>query len=81
MKRLTSTARAARAFLGAGPYENGFIWRGRPVRLGNRGPGAPMGYHGGGWDREFGVRLGRRGWKGTVIVYLGRGSIRIDPAK
>lgn len=71
----------ARQFLGAGPYEKRLTWRGRPVRLQNRGPHAVMGRFGGGWETEVGFQMGRRGIHGTIIINLGRASVRIDPRK
>lgn len=72
--------RAAQAItIGNDAYLKRLTVAGRPVRLENRGPDARMGRHGGGWDFEVGVQLGRSGIRGTIIVTLGRGSIRIDP--
>jgi hypothetical protein len=68
-----------RTFLGDGPFERRITILGRPVRIQNRGPEAVMGRFGGGWERELGIQLGRRGLTGTIIVNLWRGSIRIDP--
>lgn len=53
---------------------------GRRVRLENRGPHANMGRFGGGWMTNVGIQIGRAGLKGTIIVNLGKGSIRIDPS-
>lgn len=69
-----------RAFLGDDHYERRTTWRGRPVRFQNRGTGAVMGRFGGGWERELGIQLGRRGLAGTIILNLWRASVRIDPA-
>lgn len=79
----TATRRLAqlRTFLGDGPTDKHVTVKGRPVHLSNRGPGAVMGRHGGGWDYKLGVQLGSRGLAGTVIVSLGRASVRIDPAR
>lgn len=71
----------ARGVLGDDAYEKRTIWRGREVKFSNRGPHARMGRFGGGWDRELGVQLGPNGLKGTVLINLWRGSIRIDPKK
>lgn len=38
-----------------------------------------LGDFGGGWERELGLQLGPRGLRGTVIVNLWRGSVRVDP--
>ncbi len=76
----TRAAIVAVKLLGRGPYERRTTWRGRPVKLQNRGPDAHMGRFGGGWDRQLGIQLGRNGLSGTVIVNLWRGSVRIDPA-
>lgn len=65
--------------LGDKAYNHRTAWRGRPVCLQNRGPAAHMGRFGGGWDRELGLQLGRRGFEGTIIINLWKGSIRIDP--
>lgn len=54
---------------------------GRPVRLENRGSDARMGRFGGGWMTSVGIQMGSRGTRGTIIVNLGKGSIRIDPKK
>lgn len=51
----------------------------REVHIRNRGEGARMGRFGGGWERELGIQLGRNGLRGTIIVNLWRGSVRIDP--
>lgn len=61
-------------------FEHRTAWKGRPVRLQNRGPSSWMGRFGGGWERQLGVQLGPDGLEGTVIVNLWKGSIRIDPA-
>lgn len=65
--------------IGEAAFERTYTVRGRRVRLNNRGPGAPMGRHGGGWDLEIGLQLGRNRWAGTILLLLGKGSIRIDP--
>jgi len=70
----------ARGVLGSAAYERRTLWRGRAVRVQNRGPAARMGRFGGGWEREVGLQLGRNGLAGTIIVNLWRGSVRIDPA-
>ena len=82
MSRLRLAAlRDVRGLLSSPAYERRTTWRGRPVRLSNRGPGARMGRHGGGWDFEVGIQLGSRGLDGTVLIKTGRGSIRIDPRR
>ena len=63
-----------------GPYEKRVTVRGRPWRFQNRGPAAVMGRFGGGWDFQVGFQTGRRGLHGTIIINLGRSSLRIDPA-
>lgn len=73
--------RVARALVGTGSLDRHVIVRGRKVHLENRGPDAVMGRFGGGWERELGIQLGRRGLSGTIILNLWRGSIRIDPRK
>jgi hypothetical protein len=65
--------------VGDAEYHRTFEVRGRKVRLQNRGPAAQMGRFGGGWQNSVGMQLGRRGLRGTVIVNLWKGSIRIDP--
>ena len=65
--------------LGNKEYERRTQWRGRSVRLANRGDGARMGRFGGGWEREVGLQLGSRGLNGTIIINLWKGSIRISP--
>lgn len=71
----------ARGLTGHAGYDRRFEWRGRSVKLENRGPDAPMGRFGGGWEREVGVQLGPNGLRGTIIVNLWRGSVRINPRK
>jgi hypothetical protein len=66
--------------VGDAAYHKRVTWKGRPVRFENRGPDARMGRFGAGWDRELGLQLGPRGLRGTVIINLWKGSIRIDPA-
>lgn len=61
--------------------EKRVVVKGRSVRFQNRGEGAHMGRFGGGWQRELGIQMGSRGLRGTVIVNLWKGSIRIDPRK
>lgn len=68
-----------RGVTGRAAYDRRTTWRGRPLTFTNRGPDARMGRHGGGWEFELGVQLGRRGARGTVIVSLGRGYLRLDP--
>ena len=65
--------------IGNEAYTHRLVVAGRPVRLENRGPSARMGRFGGGWEFSVGIQTGRNGTKGTIIVNLGRGSIRIDP--
>lgn len=80
MTRLIRGLLALRALAaGNAHYERSLTVRGRPVRLSNRGDGAVMGRFGGGWQRELGVQIGGRGLKGTVILNLWKGSVRIDP--
>jgi hypothetical protein len=67
--------------IGDEPYRHHLKVAGRRVRLENRGIGANMGRFGGGWMTSIGVQMGRNGTRGTIIVSLGKGSIRIDPAK
>lgn len=67
--------------IGSDSYKALLTVLGRPVRLENRGPDARMGRFGGGWEFQVGVQTGRNGTKGTIIINLGRGSIRIDPKK
>ena len=67
--------------LGDKAYHRKLEISGRPVRLENRGPDARMGRFGGGWQTQVGVQMGSRGSRGTIIVNLGKGSIRIDPRK
>lgn len=81
MKRAREVVAIARGIAGEAHYDKRLTWRGRPVRFGNRGPAAQMGRFGGGWERQIGVQLGRRGLEGTIIINLWRGSIRIDPAR
>jgi len=59
-------------------YRRNLTCFGRPVRLENRGPDARLGRFGGGWQTIVGIQTGRAGLKGTIIVNLGKGSIRID---
>lgn len=77
--RIAAGLATARKFLGDGPVDKRITIAGRPVRFNNRGPAAHMGRFGGGWERELGVQLGRRGLAGTIIVNVWRGSVRIDP--
>lgn len=73
------TARALLGVPGTGEVDHWATFRGRRVHLKNRGADAYMGRFGGGWERELGIQLGGRGFAGTIIINLWRGSIRIDP--
>lgn len=76
MKRAQRLLRVA--FGTAAGEERGTVL-GRTYRVQNRGPAAGMGRFGGGWDFNVGVQMGRRGVKGTIIVNLGKASIRVYP--
>lgn len=73
---------AARALVvGNARYERQMVVRGRTVHLKNRGDGERMGRFGGGWQRQLGLQLGSRGWRGSIIINLWKGSVRIDPRR